>query len=123
MIQQVRILIHPYDYLEGGKYYVDLTAYYSNGCFSIYSDSININDASIFSSDAVDSTTCMGDSVKFYVSSPGATNYNFYLNTNSFLNGNDTICYLTNLVNEDSVRVQVTLNGCLSLVMHCLYSQ
>ena len=103
-----------HDYLEGGKYYVDLTAYYSNGCFSIYSDSININDASIFfSSDAVDSTTCMGDSVKFYVSSPGATNYNFYLNTNSFLNGNDTICYLTNLVNEDSVRVQVTLNGCL----------
>ena len=55
----------------------------------------------------------MGDSVKFYVSSPGATNYNFYLNTNSFLNGNDTICYLTNLVNEDSVRVRVTLNGCL----------
>ena len=103
-----------HDYAKGGKYYVDLTAYYSNGCFAIYSDSININDASIFlSSNSADSTLCIDDTVRFYVSSPGASNFNFNLNTNSFLTGNDSTCYLTNLINEDSVRVQVTLNGCL----------
>lgn len=101
-------------YASSDLFKLTLKSTYTNGCYNIYEDSIRVNDANIvLTSSDIDSTICAGDMVSFSVSSAGASNFNFFLNTNSVLNGTNTNYSNSNLVNGDSVWVQVTLNGCV----------
>lgn len=103
-----------HSYNTSDLFKLTLKSTYTNGCYTIYEDSIRVNDASIvLASSDIDSTICAGDMVNFSVTSAGASNYNFFLNTNSVLNGTNTNYSNSNLVNGDSVWVQVTLNGCV----------
>ncbi len=100
-------------YASDGTYFIELTSFYTNGCYEFYYDSVRVNDPSIIlSSTESDTAICIGDEVSFSVSSPGASNLEFFLNTISVQNGVDTSYVTSSLLNEDSIRVLVTLNGC-----------
>jgi len=102
-------------YLYDGTFYTDLISTYTNGCTNTKEDSIRVNDAEIFfSTSETDSTICAGDSVTFYISSPGASNYDFLINGTSVQSSATLTEYGTfGIADGDDVQVEVTLNSCI----------
>lgn len=103
---------HTYTY--DGTFYTELAATYTNGCTNTYNDSVRVNDAEVFfSTSESDSTICAGDSLTFYITSPGASNFNFLVDGVSLQNGIGTEYGTFALVDGNDVQVEVTLNTCV----------
>jgi len=105
-----------YTYLSSGIYDIELTSTYTNGCSHTYLDSVRVNDAEIFySTSESDTTICQGDSVTFYISSPGASNFDFLVNSATVQSGTIEE-YGTKVLNDGNIiQVEVTLNTCPKL--------
>lgn len=100
-------------YLNEGKYYIELSATFTNGCTDIHTDSVNVNDPSLrlFASDG-DTTICENEEVTFTTSVSGDT-YQFFINSNPVTGMITSTSYFTDSLNNgDSIYATTLLNGC-----------
>ena len=101
-------------FTSDGEYSISLTSFYTNGCSDTYLDTVRVNDPDItFIASDLDLTICAEDSVHFLASSPGVSNIEFFVNGLSVQSGTDGTYSTIDLVNNDSVYVEATLNGCV----------
>lgn len=115
-----------YLFTNSGNYLISLKATDTiSGCYDIYRDTLELEDHTVYLSTSEPGLEiCEGETVNFTAGSDIATQFHFYLN-NSLLNlGSDTInIYSTDsLVNNDTIRVEAILNGCVKSSQNLVYT-